>query len=71
MYVSRSSVVEPASRRVRSARPREASTNCGSFKRSRAWSGVLVRSRRTVQASRDGASKVVICGGGEVRFQKV
>ena len=50
---------------------REASIICGSFIRSRAWSGVLVRSRRTVHASRDGASKVVICGGAEVRFQKM
>ena len=58
-------------RKVRSARPRAASMNCGSFIRSSAWSGVLVRSRRTWHDSREGASKVVICGGGEVRFQKV
>ena len=45
--------------------------NCGSFIMSRAWSGVFVRSRRTWQASREGASNVVICGGGEVRFQNV
>jgi hypothetical protein len=31
----------------------------------------LVRDRRTVQASRDGASNVSSDGGGDVRFQKV
>src|SRR5262245_7019535 len=36
-----------------------------------ACKGVFVRSRRATHASRDGASKVVICGGGEVRFQNV
>jgi len=52
-------------------RAREASTNCGSFIISSAWSGVLVRSRRTTHDSRDGASRVVIWGGGDVRFQNV
>ena len=63
--------VAPPSRSARSARARAASTNCGSFISTRAWSGVSVRSRRTVHASREGASKAVICGGGDVRFQKV
>ncbi len=39
--------------------------------RKSAWSGVLVRSRRAMHASRDGASKRVIWGGAEVRFQKM
>ena len=34
-----------------------------------ACSGVFVRARRTTQASRLGASKVTIDGGGAVRFQ--
>src|SRR5262249_29197599 len=66
----RSSAVLP-SRSKRSASLRLASTYVGSFIKTRAWSGVLVRPRRTVQVSRSGASKVSICGGGEVRFQNV
>ena len=31
----------------------------------------LVRSRRAMHASRDGASKSVIWGGADVRFQKM
>ena len=56
---------------VRSASVRAASTNCGSFISNSACSGVLVRSRRTRHASRDGASNVLISGGGAVRFQNV
>ena len=41
-----------------------------SFMRRRAWRGVLVRSRRAMQASRLGASKMVIWGGDMPRFQK-
>ena len=70
---------KPAARRS-SSRPRAGSARPGPARPRRtaarsssssAWSGVLVRSRRTMQASREGASKVVICGGGAVRFQKV
>ena len=57
--------------RIRWARWRAASKYCGSFMSMRACSGVLVRSRRTMQDSRGGASAMDICGGGEVRFQKV
>jgi hypothetical protein len=42
-----------------------------SFNRARACRGVLVLWRRTVQTFRSAASKVVIVGGGTVRFQKV
>ena len=63
--------VLPPSRSERSANTRAASMNCGSLSSTSACKGVLVRSRRTVQASREGASNVVICGGGEVRFQNV
>ena len=56
---------------ARSAKARAASKNCGSFININACIGVFVRSRRMVQASRDGASKIFICGGGAVRFQKV
>ena len=53
------------------ARARAASTNCGSFSVTRAWSGVLVRSRRTVQTSRLGALKISSEAGGALRFQNV
>ena len=53
------------------AKWRAASKHWGSFMRKSAWSGVLVRSRRAMHASREGASKSVICGGAEVRFQKM
>ena len=43
---------------------RAASTNCGSFSVTSACSGVLVRSRRTVQISRVGALKMSIDAGG-------
>ena len=43
-----------ADARAFSARRRAASTSCGSFRRTRAWSGVFVRSRRIVQTSREG-----------------
>src|ERR671923_311193 len=48
-----------------------APTNCGSLRVTSAWSGVLVRSRRTVQNSRLGALKISIDAGGAARFQKV
>ena len=53
------------------ARCRAPSKHWGSFMRKSACSGVFVRSRRARQASRDGASKSVIWGGAEVRFQKM
>ena len=53
------------------ARCRAASTNCGSFSVTSACSGVLVRSRRTVQTSRLGALKMSIDAGGAARFQNV
>ena len=56
---------------ARSARRRAASTNCGSFSVTSACSGVLVRSRRTVQVSRLGALKMSIDAGGAARFQNV
>jgi hypothetical protein len=43
----------------------------GSFIINSACTGVLVRSRREVQLSRVGASKIDICGGGMARFQNV
>ena len=54
-----------------SARRRAASTNCGSFSVTSACSGVFVRSRRTVQASRVGALKTSMFGDGDWRFQKL
>ena len=51
--------------------PRAASTNWMSFRSTSAWSGVLVEDRRATQTSRFAASKSIIDGGGEVRFQKV
>ena len=57
--------------RVEAPRTRAASTNCVSFISTSACSGVLVRARRTVHDSRDGASNVCMDGGGAVRFQKV
>ena len=63
--------VVPPSLRMRSAKARAASKYCGSFININACIGVLVRSRLTVQDSREGASKMFICGGGEVRFQNV
>ena len=53
------------------ARLRAASTNCGSFSVTSAWSGVFVRSRRMVQLSRLGALKSSSDAGGALRFQKV
>ena len=58
-----------AERIVRSAAMRAASTNCGSFHSTSAWSGVFVTSRFVVQNSRVGASSVSIVGGGTARFQ--
>ena len=54
---------------MRSARKREASTNCGSFMVTKAWSGVFILGRLTVQTSRVGASKSTMLGGGALRFQ--
>ena len=59
----------PPSRIALSARTRAASTNCTSLSSTKAWSGVLVVGRYTVQASRLGASKAIMLGRGEVRFQ--
>jgi hypothetical protein len=47
---------------VRSAIAFAAATKAGSFNKVRAWSGVFVRTRRTVQNSREGASNVVSIG---------
>ena len=55
----------------RSASTRAASTNCTSFIVTSACSGVLVRSRRTVQDSRVGALKMSMLAGGALRFQNV
>ena len=41
----------------------------GSFISTRACSGELVRSRRAMQNSREGAFMIDICGGGITRFQ--
>jgi hypothetical protein len=49
----------------------EHSTKTGSFIVTNAWSGVLVGTRRIVQVSRLGASKVTIVGFGIVRRQTV
>ena len=46
-------------------------SRCGSFSVTSAWSGVLVRWRRTTHISRLGASKAASDGGGASRFQKV
>jgi hypothetical protein len=43
---------------MRPASPRAASKKTGSLSVVRAWSGVFVRTRRTVQNSREGASNV-------------
>jgi photosystem II stability/assembly factor-like uncharacterized protein len=56
---------------ARWASARAASTYWGSFQSSNAWSGVLVLSRRVMHDSRDGPSKVLICGGGAVRLMNV
>ena len=56
---------------MRWAKCLDASTNCSSFIRARAERGVLVRERRTVQFSREGASNTTMEGGGAVRFQNV
>ena len=63
--------VDAADAMMRSANLRAASTYVGSFIKMSACRGVLVRSRRTVQASREGASRIAICGGAAVRFQNV
>ena len=57
--------------RMRSAKARAASTNWASLSGTRAWSGVVVLGRATVQTSRFGASKAAMFGGGTVRFQNV
>ncbi len=64
-------VAQSVSLRVDCARARAASTNWGSFRVTSAWSGVLVRSRRTVQVSRVGALRMSSEAGGALRFQKV
>ncbi len=71
MKSMRSSEVRPAGLRADWARARAASTNCGSLRVTSAWSGVSVRSRRTVQTSRRGALRTSIEAGGALRFQKV
>ena len=53
------------------AKARAASTYCGSFRSNSACSGVFVRSRRTMQDSRLGASSVASCGASAVRFKNV
>ncbi len=67
----RPALSSPPSRSTRSPNALAHSTYCGSFINSSACSGVLVRSRRTQHASRDGASNVLNCGGGEVRLMNV
>jgi hypothetical protein len=52
-----------------SASIRAASIICGSFSVTSAWSGVLVRSRRRHDTSRDGAFRISIDAGGAIRFQ--
>ena len=54
-----------------SASARAASNDAGSFSSVSAWSGVFVRTRRTVQNSRLVASNVMKLGYGDVRRQKV
>ena len=68
---ARSAGEGPASAIIRVASRRAASTYCVSFISTRACSGVLVRARRTVQVSREGASNASSDGGGLVRFQNV
>ena len=63
-------IAAPRSSHAR-ASTRAASTNCASFIVTSACSGVLVRSRRTVQVSRVGALKMSIDAGGALRFQNV
>ena len=53
------------------ASTRAASTNCTSFIVTSACSGVLVRSRRTMQISRVGALNMSMEAGGALRFQNV
>ena len=53
------------------ASTRAASASCGSFISTSDCSGVLVLWRRTVQKLRSDASKAIIAGGGDVRFQIV
>src|SRR6185437_12839950 len=60
-----------ASRRIRSASFRDASTKPVSFNKASACSGVLVLDSRTQQISRPAASKAASTGGGDVRFQYV
>ena len=52
-------------------RAREASMNISSLSRVRACSGLLETSRRAMQASPVGASKVVAIANGAVRLMKV
>ena len=52
----------PAAAIIRPASARAASNDAGSFRRVKAWSGVLVRTRRTVQNSRLVASNVMKLG---------
>ncbi len=61
----------PACSSADCARARAASTNWGSLSVTKAWRGVLVRSLRTVQTSRDGALKMSSEAGGALRFQSV
>ena len=59
---SRRASKSEAAARARWASWREASTNCGSFMVTNAWSGVLVRSRRTQKTSLVGALRISIAG---------
>ena len=54
-----------------SANTRDASTNCGSFKSTRACNGVFVFSRRVRQVVRPSAPKIRIFAAGICRFQYV
>ena len=70
MLVRRAGVVA-FSVSVRAARSFALSRPCSSLSAASACSGVFVAVRRTTQAVRSGASKMVISGGGAVRFQNV
>ena len=68
---TRAAGASPASRSTRAPTNRAASSSCGSLSSASACSGVLVAWRFTVHTARSVASKVIIAGGGTVRFQNV
>ena len=72
-YATREAVVPPAgaSPVMRRASALAASNDAGSFSSVSAWSGVFVRTRRTVQNSRLGASNVAKVGYVQTRRQNV